>query len=112
MVRKSIFILVTLLLGTMSTGCGLETLASANADDIYATNNVENLRSGCAYVWNPAGDESIYDDVRKANAENVFFKLGLGDYNFKGEEVTDTGEYPRTVWMKNIAPPSTAIYNI
>ena len=99
MVRRVLIGVLMLGISVLFSGCGLATLASANANDTYATNKVENLRSGCAYVWNPAGEESVYDDIKTPNEKNVFFKLGLGDYNFKGEEVTDTGEYPRTIWM-------------
>lgn len=97
--RKIGLMLAVVLLMTFLSGCSLETLASASYDDMYELSNVKELKSGCGYVWNPASDESIYDDIKKVNESPVFFKITLGDYNFKGEELSDTGEHPRTVWM-------------
>ena len=97
--KVALILLMAVIMGTLS-GCGLfETFAGANKDDVYEYSDVYELKSGKAYVWNPAGDETIYDDIAKVNSKPVFFRVHLGDYNFKNEELTETSEHPRTIWM-------------
>jgi len=97
--RKVIFGFLSVVVMFTFSGCSLETLASSSYDDTYELSDVKELKSGCGYVWNPATDESIFEDIKTVNEKPVFFKITLGDYNFKGDELSDTGEYPRTVWM-------------
>jgi len=96
--KVGLLLLIVTVLSTF-TGCSFETLASASFDDTYELSDVRELKNGCGYVWNPTGDESIYDDIKTVNEKPVFFKITLGDYNFKGEETSEMGEYPRTIWM-------------
>lgn len=102
--RKIAFILLAITIMCSLSGCGIfETFGGASKNEGYEYSDVYELKSGRAYAWNPAGEETIYDDIAKVNKEPVFFRLHLGDYNFKGKELEDTGEHPRTIWMDEAA---------
>lgn len=96
--KKNLLVMVCYLL-FLCSGCNLSTVAASRQDNSYAICDVNELKTGKVYVWNPAGSESIYEDIAKVNKEPVFFRAGLGDYNFAGSEITETYEYPRTIWM-------------
>ena len=98
--RKIVMVLLPVVVMVTLSGCGLfKTFGGSTSDEGYEYSDVYDLKSGRAYVWNAAGNETIYDDIAKVNDESVFFRVHLGDYNFKGEELTEMTEHPRTIWM-------------
>ena len=91
-----LFLVVTLTL----SGCGLfSTFGDSKKEEKFEYSDINELKSGRAYVWNAASNETIYDDIAKVNSESVFFRVHLGDYNFKNEELKEMFEHPRTIWM-------------
>ena len=81
------------------TGCSCATLAGAKEDTVFEYKSADELKSERGYAWNPAGNETIYDDLKDGNENYVFFRLHLGDYTFEGNEIEQDLDTPRTIWM-------------
>ena len=81
------------------TGCGLfETMLGLSDSKPTSFKRPDELESGKAYVWHHEGAK-IEDDLKKGADRNVFFTCISGDYNFKGEELSDVTMYPRSIWI-------------
>lgn len=81
------------------TGCGLfETMLGLSDSKPTSFKSPDELESGKAYVWHHEGTK-IEDDLKNGADKNVFFTCISGDYNFKGEEVSDVSMYPRSIWI-------------
>ena len=81
------------------TGCGLfETMLGLSDSKPTSFKSPDELESGKAYVWHHEGAK-IEDDLKNGADKNVFFTCISGDYNFKGEEVSDVSMYPRSIWI-------------
>ena len=82
-------------------GCGLfQTLEGQSGEKKGAYANVYELSSGKAYVWNHPGETDIRKDLgQNREGEDIFFICPTGDINFKGDELSDTYQYPRSIWI-------------
>ena len=81
------------------TGCGLfETMLGLSDSKPTSFKSPDELESGKAYVWHHDG-ANIEDDLKNGADKNVFFTCISGDYNFKGNELTDASMYPRSIWI-------------
>ncbi len=97
-------VLDTLLISALSvslTGCGLfETFQGQSDDKPNAYSNVYELSSGMAYVWDHRGETDIRKDLSQDRVgDAVFFACPKGDINFKGDELSDIDQYPRSIWI-------------
>lgn len=83
------------------SGCGLfETLEGQKEERPKAYANVYELSSGKAYVWNNPKETDIRKDLgQDREGEEVFFTCPTGDINFKGDELSDIDQYPRSIWI-------------
>lgn len=60
------------------------------------------LSSGKAYVWNDPKETDIRNDLgQDRTGEPVFFTCPVGDINFKGDELSDIDQYPRSIWISS-----------
>lgn len=67
-----------------------------------ASANVYELSSGKAYVWNDPKETDIRNDLgQDRTGEPVFFTCPVGDINFKGDELSDIDQYPRSIWISS-----------
>jgi len=63
---------------------------------------VYELSSGKAYVWNDPKETDIRNDLgQDRTGEPVFFTCPVGDINFKGDELSDIDQYPRSIWISS-----------
>ncbi len=97
-------ILAALLISALSvslTGCSLfETFQGQTDDKPNAYSNVYELSSGMAYVWDHKGETDIRKDLSQDRVGvAVFFACPKGDINFKGDELSDIDQYPRSIWI-------------
>lgn len=95
-IKRVVALLLAAAMTVSLTGCGLfETMSGMSKDKPTSFSNVNDLESGKAYVWKDAEG----DDINKAHAKDVFFTCITGDINFKGDEMADVYQYPRSIWM-------------
>lgn len=97
-------VLTALLISALSvslTGCSLFETFQGQADDKpNAYSNVYELSSGMAYVWDHKGETDIRKDLSQDRVgDAVFFACPKGDINFKGDELSDIDQYPRSIWI-------------
>ena len=83
------------------TGCSVfQTLEGQTEDKPNEYSNVYELSSGKAYVWEHEGETDIRNDLSQDRVgDPVFFACPLGDINFKGDELSDIDQYPRSIWI-------------
>ena len=97
-------IVAAVLAGVLSlslTGCSVfQTLEGQTEDKPNEYSNVYELSSGKAYVWEHDGETDIRNDLSQDRVgDPVFFACPLGDINFKGDELSDIDQYPRSIWI-------------
>ena len=99
--KKRLAALLISALSVSLTGCGLfETFQGQTDDKPNAYSNVYELSSGMAYVWNHKGETDIRKDLSQDRVgDAVFFACPKGDINFKGDELSDIDQYPRSIWI-------------
>ena len=82
------------------TGCSMfSTLSGLSGDKPLKFSDVNDLESGKAYVWHNDSATEISEDLIKKPDHDVFFTCITGDINFKGDELADVYEYPRSIWI-------------
>ena len=98
----AIALVVLLAAGTVAAKfMGIDLLVTVSGEAEKQPNTVSavnDLKSGKAYVWHHEGGD-VEEDLRKGAGENVFFTCITGDINFKGEELGEEIEYPRSIWI-------------
>ena len=101
--RKVIAVLLIAAFSLNLSGCGVfETLQGQTDDKPNEYANVYELSSGKAYVWDHKGETDIKKDLAQDRAsEAVFFACPTGDINFKGDELSDIDQYPRSIWISS-----------
>lgn len=85
------------------SGCSIfETFEGQQDGKPNASANVYELSSGKAYVWNDPKETDIRNDLgQDRTGEPVFFTCPVGDINFKGDELSDIDQYPRSIWISS-----------
>lgn len=83
-----------------TSGCGaFQTVTGEEEKRADSYENAYDLSSEKAYVWHHEGG-NLADDLEEGRkGDNVFFLCPTGDINFTGEELSDTSEYPRSIWF-------------
>lgn len=98
--KKVIAILLLFCMTFSLSGCSLfSTLSGVSASKPTKFSNVNDLESGKAYVWHDEKVDNISDDLGKKLDYDVFFTCITGDINFKGDELAEVYEYPRSIWV-------------
>ena len=85
------------------SGCSIfETFEGQQDGKPNASANVYELSSGKAYVWDDPEETDIRNDLgQDRTGEPVFFTCPVGDINFKGDELSDIDQYPRSIWISS-----------
>lgn len=85
------------------SGCSIfETFEGQQDGKPNASANVYELSSGKAYVWDDPEETDIRNDLgQDRTGEPVFFICPVGDINFKGDELSDIDQYPRSIWISS-----------
>lgn len=98
---KKVVVMITMILMSFSlTGCTLfETLSGLSKDKPTSYADINELESGKAYVWHDESVDNISEDLTSIPDYDVFFNCITGDINFKGEELAEVYEYPRSIWV-------------
>lgn len=101
--------LVAVLMASTLSGCSLfETMSGISEEKPTSFSDVNDLESGKAYVWKDAEG----DDISKKHLKDVFYTCITGDINFSGDELAETYEYPRSIWVgedeDNLIPTVTS----
>lgn len=100
--KKVVIIMATIAMCISMTGCSVfETLSGLSDDKPTSFSDINDLESGKAYVWHDDDVENIRDDLKKIPNHNVFFTCITGDINFKGEELAETYQTPRSIWINS-----------
>ncbi len=99
--RRVVAALMMAALSVSLSGCGLfQTLQGQTDDKPNEYSNVYELSSGKAYVWDHKGETDIKKDLAQdREGDPVFFACPTGDINFKGDELSDIDQYPRSIWI-------------
>lgn len=99
--RRIISALLIPALSLTLSGCSMfETFQGQIDDRPNEYSNVYELSSSKAYVWEHKGETDIRKDLTQdREGDAVFFACPMGDINFKGEELADTYQYPRSIWI-------------
>ena len=99
--RKVVAALMMAALSVSLSGCSVfQTLEGQTEDKPNEYSNVYELSSGKAYVWEHEGETDIRNVLSQDRVgERVFFACPLGDINFKGDELSDIDQYPRSIWI-------------
>lgn len=99
--RKVVAVLMMAALSVSLSGCSVfQTLEGQTEDKPNEYSNVYELSSGKAYVWEHEGETDIRNDLSQDRVgDPVFFACPLGDINFKGDELSDIDQYPRSIWI-------------
>ena len=97
--KRGIIVMLMLAMTISLTGCGLfQTMLGMSDGKPTSFQSPNELESGKAYVWHHEG-ASIEEDLEKGAEENIFFTCISGEYNFKGNELSDASLYPRSIWI-------------
>ena len=103
--RKRNLVSAALILMLMVTlpGCSaFQTFEGQKDDKPNEYANVYELSSGRAYVWQDSTEPDIRKDISQNRVgEAVFFTCPTGDINFKGDELADMDQHPRSIWISS-----------
>lgn len=98
--KKIIVIMSIIAMSFSMTGCSVfETLSGLSNDKPTSYADINDLEIGKAYVWHDNDVDNIKDDLSKVPDHDVFFTCITGDINFKGEEMAETYQTPRSIWI-------------
>lgn len=96
-----IIILSIVLFLFIGKAMGLElfsTLSGVTSGEPLSYSDVNDLKSGKAYVWHHDGGD-IKKDLKGDAGKDVYFTCITGDINFKNHETEEEVNYPRSIWV-------------